>query len=67
MEENIEKIEKRILKLKEEQKTIKAEKEKAIEIKNETKQEIEKLTAMNVVELEVVAKNIYVEPKEEEN
>ncbi len=44
MEENIEKIEKRILKLKEEQKTIKAEKEKAIEIKNETKQEIEKLT-----------------------
>lgn len=44
VEENIEKIEKRILKLKEEQKTIKADKEKSIEIKNETKQEIEKLT-----------------------
>ena len=44
VEENIEKIEKRILKLKEEQETIKADKEKSIEIKNETKQEIEKLT-----------------------
>ncbi len=37
------------------------------EFKQKAKKEIEKLTAMNVVELEVVAKNIYVEPKEEEN
>lgn len=44
VEENIEKIEKRISKLKEEQETINADKEKSIEIKNETKQEIEKLT-----------------------
>ena len=35
------------------------------EFKKKAKKEIEKLTAMNVVELEVVAKNIYV-PKEEE-
>lgn len=37
------------------------------EFKQKARKEIEKLTAMNVVELEVVAKNIYVEPKEEEN
>ena len=35
------------------------------EFKKKAKKEIEKLTAMNVVELEVVAKNIYV-PKDEE-
>ena len=35
------------------------------EFKKKVKKEIEKLTAMNVVELEVVAKNIYV-PKDEE-
>ena len=34
------------------------------EFKKKSKKEIEKLTAMNVVELEVVAKNIYV-PQEE--
>lgn len=37
------------------------------EFKKKSKKEIEKLTAMNVVELEVVAKNIYVPQEEEEN
>lgn len=32
--------------------------------KEKAKKEIEKLTAMNVVEIEVVAKNIYVPEKE---
>ena len=36
------------------------------EFKKKSKKEIEKLTAMNVVELEVVAKNIYVPQEEEE-
>ena len=36
------------------------------EFKEKAKKEIEKLTAMNVVELEVVAKNIYVPQEEEE-
>ena len=36
------------------------------EFKQKAKKEIEKLTAMNVVELDVVAKNIYVPQKEEE-
>ena len=35
------------------------------EFKKKARKEIEKLTAMNVVNLEVVAKNIYV-PQEEE-
>lgn len=35
------------------------------EFKEKSKKEIEKLTAMNVVELDVVAKNIYVPPEEE--
>ena len=39
-------------------------KEGLMEFKEKAKKEIEKLTAMNVVELEVVAKNIYV-PEEE--
>ena len=34
------------------------------DFKEKAKKEIEKLTAMNVVELEVVAKNIYVPEKE---
>ena len=34
--------------------------------KEKSKKEIEKLTAMNVVELDVVAKNIYVPQNEEE-
>lgn len=34
------------------------------EFKEKAKKEIEKLTAMNVVKLEVVAKNIYVPEKE---
>ena len=36
------------------------------DFKKKSKKEIEKLTAMNVVELEVVAKNIYVPQEEEE-
>ena len=36
------------------------------DFKKKSKKEIEKLTAMNVVELEVVAKNIYVTEEEEE-
>ena len=36
------------------------------EFKKKSKKEIEKLTAMNVVQLEVVAKNIYVPQEEEE-
>ena len=35
--------------------------------KEKSRKEIEKLTAMNVVELDVVAKNIYVEGEEEKN
>ena len=35
------------------------------EFKEKSKKEIEKLTAMNVVELDVVAKNIYEPPEEE--
>ena len=35
------------------------------DFKNRARKEIEKLTAMNVVELDVVAKNIYVPEKEE--
>ena len=35
------------------------------DFKNRARKEIEKLTAMNVVELEVVAKNIYVPEKQE--
>ena len=34
--------------------------------KEKSRKEIEKLTAMNVVELDVVAKNIYVPQEEEE-
>ncbi len=34
--------------------------------KQKARKEIEKLTAMNIEELEVVAKNIYVQPKEED-
>ena len=37
------------------------------EFKEKAKKEIEKLTAMNVVELEIVAKNIYVPQEGEEN
>ena len=36
------------------------------DFKDRAKKEIEKLTAMNVVELEVVAKNIYVPEKQDE-
>jgi len=36
------------------------------EFKEKVKKEIEKLTAMNVVKIDVVAKNIYVPQKEEE-
>ncbi len=35
------------------------------EFKEKAKKEIEKLTAMNVVELDVVAKNIYVPEKDD--
>ena len=35
------------------------------DFKDRARKEIEKLTAMNVVELEVVAKNIYVPEKQE--
>ena len=37
------------------------------DFKNKAKKEIEKLTSMNVVELEVVARNIYVPEKQDKN
>ena len=37
------------------------------EFKERARREIEKLTAMNVVELDVVAKNIFVPEEREEN
>ena len=36
------------------------------DFKDRARKEIEKLTAMNVVELDVVAKNIYVPEKQDE-